>query len=104
MNKSHSEALSARIRDVINPPRRQTATARILDGVEPLPVVKPFVSEEQQDRASRVSEVEHAFAAEPTLVTETPPVTQTPLSVSHLVPHRHPLSQRHPLKISLMIL
>ena len=41
MNKSQSEALSARIREAINPPRRQTATARILDDVEPLPVFKP---------------------------------------------------------------
>ncbi len=40
MTKKPLDALSARIRDAINPPKkRQDATAKILDEVEPLPIV-----------------------------------------------------------------
>ena len=72
MNKHHSEALSARIREAINPPRRQTATARILDEVEPLSLLKTFTSEARLAGAP----------APQASVTPTPPVSHAPEGVS----------------------
>ena len=73
MNKHHSEALSARIREAINPPRRQTATARILDEVEPLSLLKTFTSEAEVGGVAQVPEAP---------VTPTPPVSHAPEGVS----------------------
>jgi hypothetical protein len=73
MNKHHSEALSARIREAINPPRRQTATARILDEVEPLSLLKTFTSEAEVGGVAQVPE---------TPVTRTPPVSHALEGVS----------------------
>ncbi|HEX2521596.1 MAG TPA: hypothetical protein VHP35_05665 [Terriglobia bacterium] len=66
MNKHHSEALSARIREAINPPRRQTATARILNEVEPLSLLKTVTSEAEVGGVAQSPEAS---------VTPTPPVS-----------------------------
>lgn len=71
MNKSQSEALSARIREAINPPRRQDATARILDDVEPLPVLKPMVPDRPHTSAGGTPNSAQAY------VSGTAPVSQT---------------------------
>ena len=73
MNKHHSEALSARIREAINPPRRQTATARILDEVEPLSLLKTFAPEAEVGDAAQALEAP---------VTRTPPVSSALEGVS----------------------
>jgi hypothetical protein len=40
MTRKPLEELSAKIREAISPPKRESATTRILDGVEPLPILK----------------------------------------------------------------
>ncbi len=95
MNKSQSEALSARIREAINPPRRQTATARILDEVEPLPVLKPVLPEGQHASDNRGPSAFQANVSGTTPVIQAAPVQQT--TGVNQVPERMSVGLQSPL-------
>src|SRR4030095_938107 len=71
MTSKHLEALSASIREAINPPKRQGATARILAEIEPLPIL--------QNRGTAKTEVTPQVGPDRSdpKVTELAPASQT---------------------------
>jgi DNA-binding Lrp family transcriptional regulator len=71
MTRKHLEALSANIREAINPPKRQGATARILADIEPLPILQSRGTAEAEASLQAVRD-----RSEPN-ITELAPVSQT---------------------------
>jgi helix-turn-helix protein len=76
MTRKHLEALSASIREAINPPKRQGATARILADIEPLPIL--------QSRADAEASLQAVRDRSQPNVTEMAPVSQTAGVTSNL--------------------
>lgn len=71
MTRKPLEELSAKIREAISPPKRQSATTRILDGVEPLPILKSTLPEEKVESHDSSNSAQAPFSG-------TAPVQQTP--------------------------